>query len=74
MIEYVPASKEPVGCISNGDVEPLTSNLPPSVPPSVIVNGELDSVSVTTNAPASEPLVALSASQFEDETNHAAGD
>ena len=62
LIEYVPASKEPVGCISNGDVEPLTSNLPPSVPASVIVNGEFDSVSDTINEPASEPLVELSLS------------
>ena len=62
LIEYVPASKEPVGCISNGDVEPLTSNLPPSVSARVTVNGELLSTSVTTNAPASESAIALSLS------------
>jgi hypothetical protein len=36
----------------------------------VIVNGELDSVSVTTNEPASEPLVALSLKLFGNEKRY----
>ena len=62
LIVYVPASSEPVGCIWNEPALPLASNLPPSVPARVTVNGELDSVSVIVKVPAFEPLVALSLS------------
>ena len=41
---------------------PLTWKLEAWVPPSVIVNGEFDSVSLILNVPAVEPLVALSVS------------